>query len=101
MNFSPLRDVTVASFLPPCLAHQRFNDVDSFLQGIGYCTLVFGGSFSGISSSPLRLFDALGGSWSQMVACNAGTAWCGKTAVGLTVTPTAFSLPVDPTCFRP
>ena len=27
--------------------------------------------------------------WSQLVACNAGTAWCGRTAVGLIVTPTA------------
>ena len=38
------------------------------------------------------------GSWSQLVACNAGTAWCG-TAVGLIVTPTAFNLPMDPTFF--
>ena len=93
--------------LVPCTlpCSPKVHDVDSLLQGIGYCKPVFGGTkvrsrFSGISSITVRPFDALGGSWPQLVECNVGTAGCGKTAVGLTVTPTAFNWRMDPTCFR-
>ena len=51
-NFSLIYGVTVASFLAPCLAHQRFTTLTTTSKGIGHCKPVFGGtevrgSFSG------------------------------------------------------
>ena len=94
----------VTSLSPPSCTlpcSPNVHDADSFLLGIGYCKPVFGCtevrcSFSGISSISVRPIDALGG----LVACHVGNAWCGRTAVGLTVTPTAFNWRMDPTCFR-
>ena len=61
----------------PC--SPKVHDVDRYLQVIGYCKPVFGGtvvrcSFSGISSIPVRPFTTLGGSCYQPLTCSVGTA---------------------------
>ena len=89
MNFSSLRDVTVASFLVLCLAHQRFAMLTASSRGLAIASL-----FSVVLRFDLVFWylpnhsSSFRRSWwfmAQLVACNVGTAWCGRTAVGLTV----------------
>ena len=93
MNFSSLREVAVVSF--PCTlpCSPKVHDVGSFLQEIGYCMPVFGGTkvrsrFLVSPQSQFVLSTLLVGHGPNWLPAVRGTGGCGRTAVGLTVTPT-------------
>ena len=95
MNFSFLRDVTVVSFLAPCLAHQRFTMLTAYSRRLAIASL-----FSVVLRFDLVFWYLLNHSlsfrrsWWFMAptgCLHCGNRWLWRTAVGLTVTPTAFN----------
>ena len=97
MNFSFLRDVTVVSFLAPCLATKGY-DVDSLLQGIGLFSVVL--RFDLVFWYLLDHSSSFRRSWWFMAPTGClqyGNRWVWEDSRGFY---TAFNWRMDPTCFR-